>query len=120
MLFAVVKKGDAYFISPPRRVQWWGSLDEHPQPASSLTPSVGLKEAERQCRAHLAAFAAAVLAATRFPAARIYRFAAAARLRAQRYHLALGVVLVRLPANVVRVHVARRVEVLHVVVEQLP
>ena len=30
-------KDDAYLISPPRRVRWWGSLDEHPQPASSLT-----------------------------------------------------------------------------------
>ena len=36
LLFAVVKKGDAYLFSPPRRVQWWGSLDEKPLPASSL------------------------------------------------------------------------------------
>ena len=27
----------SYLISPPRRVQWGGSLVEHPQPASSLT-----------------------------------------------------------------------------------
>ena len=34
---AAVKKGDAYLFWPPRRVQWWGSLDEQPLPASSLT-----------------------------------------------------------------------------------
>ena len=37
LLFAVVKKGDAYLFLPPRRVQWWGSLVEQPLPANSLT-----------------------------------------------------------------------------------
>ena len=37
LLFAVVTEGDAYLFSPPRRVQWWGSLAEQPLPASSLT-----------------------------------------------------------------------------------
>ena len=37
MLLAVVTKGDAYLSSPPRRVQWWGSLAEQPLPVSSLT-----------------------------------------------------------------------------------
>ena len=36
LLFAVVKKGDSYLFSPPRRVQWWGSLVEQRLPASSL------------------------------------------------------------------------------------
>ena len=36
LLFAVVMQGDAYLFSPPRRVQWWGSLVESPLPASSL------------------------------------------------------------------------------------
>ena len=36
LLSAVVKKGDAYLFSPPRRVQRWGSLVEQPLPASSL------------------------------------------------------------------------------------
>ena len=29
-------QGDAYLFSPPRRVQWWGSLVEQPLPARSL------------------------------------------------------------------------------------
>ena len=37
VLLAVVTKGGAYLFSPPRRVQWWGSLGaEQPLPASSL------------------------------------------------------------------------------------
>ena len=31
MLLAVVTKGDAYLFSPPRRVQWLGSLAEQPR-----------------------------------------------------------------------------------------
>ena len=40
LLSAVVKKGDAYLFSPPRRVQWWGSLVEQPLPASSLNRNI--------------------------------------------------------------------------------
>ena len=35
LLFAEVKKGDAYLFWPLRRVQWWGSLAEQPLPATS-------------------------------------------------------------------------------------
>jgi len=37
LLLAVVTTGDAYLLSPPRRVQWWSSLAELLLPASSLT-----------------------------------------------------------------------------------